>query len=211
MKIFRQRKSLVLIASCACLLAATLAASRRLTDRKALVSTGHQEANRRENESPRGQSQEPSQRAVSPEVVGPIDRRVIAGGGGTSSGGSIRVDGTIAEVSASKTMSGGSLMVTGGFWNILATTATPTPTPTPTPNPSPTPTPTPTPIPTATPTPPPNVVQFSSSNYSVVEECTTLTITVNRIGNTSGAASVDYFTADVTASERRDYITAIGR
>ena len=211
MKIFRQRKSLVLIASCACLFAATLAASRRLADRKALVSTGHQEANRGENDSPRRQSQEPSQKAVSPEVVGPIDRRVIAGGGGTSSGGSIRVDGTIAEVSASKTMSGGSLTVTGGFWNTLATTATPTPTPTPTPNPSPTPTPTPTPIPTATPTPPPNVVQFSSSNYSVVEDCTTLTITVNRIGNTSGAASVDYFTADVTASERRDYITAIGR
>jgi len=217
MKIFRQRKSLVLIASCACLFAATLAASRRLADRKALESTRHQEINRGENDSPRRQSQEPSQKAVSPEVVGPIDRRVIAGGGGTSSGGSIRVDGTIAEVSASKTMSGGSLTVTGGFWNTLATTATPTPTPTPsptptpTPNPSPTPTPTPTPIPTATPTPPPNVVQFSSSNYSVVEDCTTLTITVNRIGNTSGAASVDYFTADITASERRDYITAIGR
>ncbi len=217
MKIFRQQRSFVLIVSCACLFAATLAASRRLTDRKALVSTGHQEANRGENDSPRRQSQEPSQKAVSPEVVGPIDRRVIAGGGGTSRGGSIRVDGTIAEVSASKTMSGGSLTVTGGFWNTLATTATPTPTPTPsptptpTPNPSPTPTPTPTPIPTATPTPPPNVVQFSSSNYSVVEDCTTLTITVNRIGNTSGAASVDYFTADVTASERRDYITAIGR
>ena len=54
-------------------------------------------------------------------------------------------------------------------------------------------------------------MQFSASNYSVVEACTTIAITVNRIGNTSGAASVDYFTADVTASERRDYITAIGR
>ena len=75
MKIFRQRKSLVLIASCACLFAATLAASRRLADRKALVSTGHQEANRGENDSPRRQSQEPSQKAVSPEVVGPIDPR----------------------------------------------------------------------------------------------------------------------------------------
>ena len=53
-------------------------------------------------------------------------------------------------------------------------------------------------------------MQFSASNYSVVEACTTIAITVNRIGNTSGAASVDYFTADVTASERRDYITAIG-
>src|SRR5437879_11347487 len=75
---------------------------------------------------------------------------------------------------------------------------------------TPTPTPTPTPSPTPTPTQTPNVVQFSSSNYGVVEACTTVTITVNRIGNTSGAASIDYFTSDVTASERRDYITAIG-
>jgi len=44
----------------------------------------------------------------------------------------------------------------------------------------------------------------------VVEACTTVTITVNRIGDTSGMASVDYFTSDITASERRDYITAIG-
>src|SRR5438876_10783756 len=136
MKIFRQQRSLVLIVSCACLFAATLAASRRLTDRKASVSTGHQEANRRENESPRSQSQEPSQKVVSPEAVGPIDRRVIAGGGGTSSGGSIRLDGTIAEASASRTMSGGSLTLNGGFWNILQATATPSSSPTPTPTPT---------------------------------------------------------------------------
>jgi hypothetical protein len=53
-------------------------------------------------------------------------------------------------------------------------------------------------------------VQFSSSNYSVVEDCTTLTITVNRIGDTSSPASVDYSTSDVTATERKDYITALG-
>ena len=34
--------------------------------------------------------------------------------------------------------------------------------------------------------------------------------TFNRVGDTSTAASVDYFTSDVTASERKDYITAIG-
>ncbi len=73
------------------------------------------------------------------------------------------------------------------------------------------PTPTPTPSPTPTPTQSPNVVQFSSSNYGVIEACTTVTITVNRIGDTSGAASVAYFTADVTAAERRDYITANGK
>jgi len=54
------------------------------------------------------------------------------------------------------------------------------------------------------------VVQFSSSNYSVTEDCTTVTITVNRIGDTSGAASVDYSTSDVTATERKDYITGLG-
>jgi len=54
-------------------------------------------------------------------------------------------------------------------------------------------------------------VQFSSSNYSVQEDCTTVTITVNRIGDTSGTASVDYNTSDVTATERKDYITALGR
>ena len=75
-----------------------------------------------------------------------------------------------------------------------------------------TPTPTPTPTPTATPTPTPaqNLVQFSASNYNLTEACTTITITANRIGNTSGAATVDYSTSDVTATERGDYITALG-
>src|SRR5207302_3724984 len=169
------------------------------------------------------QSQQQGQQLITPQAIGPIDRSVFAGGGGTSSGGSIRVDGTIADPSASKTMSGGSLTVTGGFWNALPAAATPTPTPTPTasptatptpiatPTPTPTPTPTSTPSPSPTPTPRPNVVQFNSSNYSIVEACTAITITVNRVGDTSGAASVDYFTSDITASERRDYITAIGR
>src|SRR6185369_9928504 len=82
------------------------------------------------------------------------------------------------------------------------------PSPTPSPSPSASPSPSPSPSPTATPTP--NVVQFSSSNYSVQEDCTTLTITVNRLGDVSGIASVDYNTADVTANERRDYIKALG-
>ena len=65
--------------------------------------------------------------------------------------------------------------------------------------------------PSPTPTPTPNIVQFSASSYNVNEDCTTVTITVNRIGDTSGAASVDYNTADVIASERRDYTTALGK
>jgi len=71
--------------------------------------------------------------------------------------------------------------------------------------------PSPTPTPTPTPTPPANTAQFSSSSYSVQEDCTTVTITVTRSGDTSGAASVDYNTSDGTATERNDYITALGK
>jgi Calx-beta domain/Domain of unknown function (DUF4214) len=59
--------------------------------------------------------------------------------------------------------------------------------------------------------PMPNVVQFSASSYNVQEDCTTVVIAVNRIGDTSAAASVLYSTLDVTAIERGDYITALGR
>ena len=38
-----------------------------------------------------------------------------------------------------------------------------------------------------------------------------MTVTVNRIGDTSAAAAVDYNTSDVTATERKDYITSLGR
>jgi hypothetical protein len=56
-----------------------------------------------------------------------------------------------------------------------------------------------------------STVQFSTANYTVQEDCTALTITVNRVGDASAAASVDYFTTDGTATERRDYITALGK
>src|SRR5213080_4985806 len=118
-----------------------------------------------------------------------LSRHVIAGGGGTSAGANLGLSGTNGQAAAGKTSSGGQFTVTGGFWQ-PETGAAPTPTPTPTP--------------TA------NVIQFSSSNYSVVEACTTITITVNRIGNPTSAASIDYNTSDVTATERGDYITALG-
>src|SRR5215831_2914130 len=147
------------------------------------------------------------QQGVTPQAVGPIDHYVIAGGGGTSTGDNLSVSGTVGEVSASNTQAGGSFSLNGGFWNTASATTAATPTPTPTPTPSGSPTPTPTP----TATPPVNVVQFSSSTYSVQEDCTTLTITVTRAGDTSGAASVGYNTSDITATERKDYITALGR
>lgn len=53
-------------------------------------------------------------------------------------------------------------------------------------------------------------VQFDQSNYSLNESSNFATINVTRTGDTSGGATVDYATADGTASERRDYTTALG-
>ncbi len=68
----------------------------------------------------------------------------------------------------------------------------------------------PAPTPTPTPTPTPNLATFSPANYAVTEACTSLAIVVNRSGDTSGSATVDYATSDGTATERGDYITARG-
>jgi len=55
-----------------------------------------------------------------------------------------------------------------------------------------------------------NLVQFSAPTFNVTEACTSVALTVNRSGDTTGAATVKYTSADGTATERRDYITAIG-
>src|SRR6185312_1210151 len=67
--------------------------------------------------------------------------------------------------------------------------------------------------PTPTPTPIANTVQFSNSTASATETLNATTkvdLLVTRTGNTSAAASVDYATADATASERSDYMAAMG-
>jgi hypothetical protein len=58
--------------------------------------------------------------------------------------------------------------------------------------------------------PPATTFQFSQSTYPVQEDVTSVSFTVTRTGNTSAAATVDYATADGTASERSDYTTALG-
>jgi hypothetical protein len=61
-----------------------------------------------------------------------------------------------------------------------------------------------------TPTPA-NTVQFSATAASVNETDTLPTnLLVTRTGNTAQAATVNYATSDIDASERRDYETAIG-
>ena len=49
----------------------------------------------------------------------------IAGGGGTSSGGSYSVSGTIGQPEAGGAMSGGNYSVTGGFWSLISVVQTP--------------------------------------------------------------------------------------
>lgn len=56
----------------------------------------------------------------------------------------------------------------------------------------------------------PGTVQLSSATYSVTEGVPTVTITVTRSGGSSGAASVQYATADDTATQPADYTSASG-
>jgi hypothetical protein len=49
-----------------------------------------------------------------------IDWYKVAGGGGTSTGGTYQVSGTIGQPDASPQMSGGAYSLTGGFWALYA-------------------------------------------------------------------------------------------
>ncbi|HEY0003648.1 MAG TPA: Calx-beta domain-containing protein, partial [Pyrinomonadaceae bacterium] len=52
--------------------------------------------------------------------------------------------------------------------------------------------------------------QFDASSYQAGEDDGSITINVSRSGDASAAASVNYATSNGTASERGDYITALG-
>ncbi|MGA2867987.1 MAG: hypothetical protein ABSF34_02330 [Verrucomicrobiota bacterium] len=54
-----------------------------------------------------------------------IDWYKIAGGGGTSTGGTYSLSGTIGQPDASGAMTGGSYSLTGGFWSIIAVVQSP--------------------------------------------------------------------------------------
>jgi hypothetical protein len=49
----------------------------------------------------------------------------VAGGGGTSSGGTYSVSGTIGQPDAGPTLTGGSYSVTGGFWSLISAVQSP--------------------------------------------------------------------------------------
>ena len=54
-----------------------------------------------------------------------IDWYKIAGGGGTSTGATYSVSGTIGQPDASGAMTGGSYSLTGGFWALISVVQTP--------------------------------------------------------------------------------------
>ena len=58
--------------------------------------------------------------------------------------------------------------------------------------------------------PPPTEVTFSNASYSVSESGVSANITVSRTGSTSGSASVDYATSDLSATEGVDYTATSG-
>jgi hypothetical protein len=54
-----------------------------------------------------------------------VDWYKVAGGGGTSTGGTYTVSGTIGQPDASGAMSGGNYSVTGGYWALVNVVQTP--------------------------------------------------------------------------------------
>ena len=55
-----------------------------------------------------------------------------------------------------------------------------------------------------------SAVGFAAANFTVSETSTSATITVQRLGDLNGAASVDYSTSDGTAAQKSDYTPAFG-
>ena len=54
-----------------------------------------------------------------------VDWYKIAGGGGTSTGSTYQVSGTIGQADASGAMSAGNFSITGGFWSLIQVLQTP--------------------------------------------------------------------------------------
>ena len=52
--------------------------------------------------------------------------------------------------------------------------------------------------------------RFSAASHNVTEDAGHVQLTVTRVGDTSGVATLDYATANGTASERTDYTLALG-
>jgi hypothetical protein len=123
-----------------------------------------------------------------------LSRNVIAGGGGSSTGGTLKIEGTIGQPAVGTTMSGGQFSLTGGFWQPLSG-ATPTPSPTPTPTP--------------TPTPGAATIQFSAASYNGAEGNLKVVVTITRAGDLSGPADVRFATSDLAGAQNCNVLTGV--
>lgn len=188
MKHSKQTTFLVILGSVV-FVSMTLAASRLLNSRRTDISHSSTTGTPKRNAAV-VVSEQPL--VVQAPVVA-IDRQVIAGGGGTSTGGTLRLDGTVGEIAASNNMSGGSFTLSGGYWNTLDSISSPSTT----------------------------AVQFTTANFAVNENGLSAVVAVIRTGDTTGVSSVRYATSDLgganlcslvsgAASSRCDYITSLG-
>ena len=69
------------------------------------------------------------QQLTAPSAQFAVSQNVIAGGGGTSTGGGLRLEGTVGQPAMGNTSSNGQFSETGGFWpgqSEVSPTATPT-------------------------------------------------------------------------------------
>jgi Calx-beta domain/Domain of unknown function (DUF4214) len=114
-----------------------------------------------------------------------ITSSVQASGGGTSTGGGNKViDGTAGQSVAGGPLAGDSVSHTSGFW--------------------------PTTLGQSQQQGGQTAFQFSAINYSVQEDLGAVAITVVRTGDTSSAATVDYWTNDAVAKQKADFEFAAG-
>lgn len=121
-----------------------------------------------------------------------LSHNVIAGGGGSSVGGTLKIEGTVGQSAVGTTMTGGQFSQTGGFWQPLSG-ATPTPSPSPTPTPSPGST----------------SIQFSASNYNVGEGNLKVIVTIARSGDIGGPANVRFATSDLSGAQNCNVLTGV--
>ena len=123
-----------------------------------------------------------------------LSQNVIAGGGGSSTGGTLKVDGTIGQPAVGTSMSGGQFSQTGGFWQAVSdVTSSPTPTPSPTPSPS----------------PGSDTIQFSAANYTIGEANLRVMLMVTRTGLVTNAATVSFTTSDLAGAQNCNVVTGV--
>jgi hypothetical protein len=115
-----------------------------------------------------------------------ITSSVTTGGFGPSTGsGNKIIEGTTGQPFAGGPTKAGPISHLAGFWPAATAESTPVPGG-------------------------PITVQFSQATYSVAEALGSLTVTVTRSGDTSGATSVNYVTVDDLATQKADFEYAAG-